>query len=160
MARKVFYSFYYKEDISRTMVVRNRWLTRSTQTISGVIDKADFEKIKKAGNISIKNWIKKQLNGTSVTVVLLGSNTLSRDYVNYEICESIRRGNAIIGVHINGIKDFQGRTSSKCNAHTVIKQNINSDDIYFDEICDIYDYKLDDGYNNLANWVEIAVRKN
>lgn len=44
MARKVFYSFCYSDDINRCMVVRNRWLTYGNQIQSGIIDKAEFEK--------------------------------------------------------------------------------------------------------------------
>ena len=47
MARKVFYSFCYGDDINRCMVVRNRWVTYGNQIQSGIIDKAEFEKIKR-----------------------------------------------------------------------------------------------------------------
>lgn len=49
MARKVFYSFCYSDDINRCMVVRNRWVTYGNQIHSGIIDKAEFEKIKRTG---------------------------------------------------------------------------------------------------------------
>lgn len=106
MARKVFYSFCYGDDINRCMVVRNRWVTYGNQIQSGIIDKAEFEKIKRTGDQAVYRWINKQLEGTSVTVVLLGTNTLSRKFVQYEICESIKRGNAIVGIHINNIRDW------------------------------------------------------
>ncbi|MBQ5557445.1 MAG: TIR domain-containing protein [Aeriscardovia sp.] len=41
-------------------------------------------------------WVDNQLDGTSVTVVLIGSETLNRPFVQYEICESIQRGNAVV----------------------------------------------------------------
>lgn len=160
MARKVFYSFCYTDDINRTMVVRNRWVTQGSQTISGIIDKAEFEKIKKNGDQAVYNWIDKQLEGTSVTVVLIGSNTLGRKFVQYEIRKSIERGNAIIGVHINKIKDMQtSRTSDKGNVHTVIGYYKDNSPAYFDNICDgIYDYIQEDGYTNLGKWVEKAAK--
>ena len=55
----------------------------------------------------VYNWIDKQLEGTSVTVVLLGTNTLTRPFFQYEICKSIKRGNVVIGVHVHNIKDMQ-----------------------------------------------------
>lgn len=160
MARNVFYSFHYKNDINRVMVVRNRWVTQGGQTISGVIDHADFEKIKRQGDNAVHKWIDDQLQGTSVTVVLIGSETLTRPFVQYEICESINRGNAIIGVFINEITDMISRLkSSRCNIHTIIGYYQNNLPIYFDNVCDgTYDYILDDGYSNLRSWVEKAAK--
>ena len=57
MARSVFYSFHYKNDITRAMVVRNRWVTQGGQIVSGVIDHADFEQVKRQGDAAIKRWI-------------------------------------------------------------------------------------------------------
>ena len=104
------------------MVVRNRWVTQGGQIVSGVIDHADFEQVKRQGDAAIRRWIDKQLEGTSVTVVLIGADTLNRPYVQYEICESLKRGNSVIGVDINNIKDFNGRTSALCSHHTKIGQ--------------------------------------
>lgn len=69
MARRVFFSFKYK-DISRSMVVRNSWVTQGKEA-AGFIDSADFEKVKRQGDAAIQRWIDAQLKGTSVTVVLV-----------------------------------------------------------------------------------------
>lgn len=161
MARSVFYSFCYSDDINRAMVVRNRWVTHGGQVVSGIIDKAEFEKLKRTGDKAVCNWIDKQLEGTSVTVVLLGTNTLKRPFVQYEICESIKRGNAVIGVHVHNIKDMlTGQISLKCNIHTVIGQYNDNSPAYFDNHNDgVYDYKIDNGYENLGQWVESAAKK-
>ncbi|ACD24082.1 hypothetical protein FDE76_16205 [Clostridium botulinum] len=161
MARSVFYSFCYSDDINRTMVVRNRWVTHGGQVVSGIIDKAEFEKLKRTGDKAVYSWIDNQLEGTSVTVVLLGTNTLKRPFVQYEICESIKRGNAVIGVHVNNIKDMQTRQISlKCNVHTAIGQYNDNSPAYFDKHNDgIYDYMSDNGHENLGQWVESAAKK-
>lgn len=158
MARNVFYSFHYQNDISRVMIVRNRWVTYGGQIVSGVIDHAEFEKIKRTGDKAIKNWIDAQLHGTSATVVLIGSETLNRPYVQYEICQSINKGNALIGVYINNLKDLSKKTSVACNKHTCVGQFSNGEPIYFDEIATTYDYVYDDGFANLGSWVEKAVK--
>ncbi len=44
MARKVFFSFKYK-DVSRSMVVRNSWVAQG-KIAAGFIDAADFEAVK------------------------------------------------------------------------------------------------------------------
>ena len=61
MARRVFFSFKYKQDVSRAMVVRKSWITQEREA-AGFIDAADFEKLKRQGDTAIKNWIDKQTN--------------------------------------------------------------------------------------------------
>ena len=60
MARRVFFSFHYEEDISTSMVVRNSWVIKGKET-AGFVDKAEFEKVKKQGNSAVCNLIDKQL---------------------------------------------------------------------------------------------------
>ena len=160
MARKVFYSFHYQNDISRVMVVRNRWVTYGGQQISGIIDKAEFETVERNGRQAIEKWIDMQLQGTLATIVLIGQETLNRQYVQYEICESIKRNNAIIGVYINNIKDLLQKTSIPCPRHTAIGHYNDGTPAFFDDIADgVYDYIYDGGYTSLDRWVENAVRK-
>lgn len=95
MARRVFFSFKYK-DVSRAMVVRNSWVTQGKEA-AGFVDAADFEKIKRQGDPAIKRWIDNQLNGTSVTVMLVGKYTCNSRWVKYEIQKSIEIGNGLLG---------------------------------------------------------------
>lgn len=140
MARKVFFSFKY-EDVSRAMVVRNSWVTQGKEAV-GFIDKADFEELKKKGDQAIKNWINKQLEGTSVTVVLVGALTCTSRWVKYEIEKSIARGNGLLGIDISKIKDLQGNASERCGK---IPENYP-----------FYLWNNDDGYNNMGDWIEKA----
>jgi len=143
MARRVFFSFKY-EDVSRAMVVRNSWVTQGTEA-AGFIDAAEFEEVKRKGDDSIKKWIDNQLEGTSVTAVLVGKNTCSSRWVKYEIEKSKERGNGLIGIDVSKIKDLQGNTSDRCG-----------------EIPIGYDFYLwnnDNGYENLGEWIEQAAKK-
>ena len=146
MARRVFFSFHYDNDINRSMIVRNSWVTQGKEA-AGFIDKAEFEKMKRKGEKEVYKWIDKQLEGTSVTVVLIGAETLSRPFVQYEICKSLQRGNAVIGVYINWIRDMRTlKISAKGNIHTVIGYYEDGSPAYFDNVCDgIYDYVTQDG---------------
>lgn len=153
MARRVFFSFHYDNDVWRANIVRNSWVTQGKEA-AGFIDKAEFEEIRRTGDEAVKNWIDKQLIGTSVTVVLIGSETLDRPFVQYEIEASRRRGNAIIGVTIGGIKDQCKRTSQSQSKYTLINGTL------FSDIVDgFYDYVSDDGYSNMGTWIESAARK-
>ena len=142
MSRRVFFSFKYK-DVSRAMVVRNSWVAQG-RVSAGFVDKADFEKIKRQGDTAIRNWIDKQLEGTSVTVVLVGQHTCASRWVKYEIEQSKARGNGLLGIDISKIKDFQGNTTERCG-----------------QIPTGYPFYLwfkDDGYNNMGTWIEDAAK--
>lgn len=143
MARRVFFSFKYKKDVSRAMVVRNSWVTQGKEA-AGFIDAADFEKLKRQGDQAIKAWIDGQLEGTSVTVVLVGAATCSSRWVKYEIEQSKALGHGLLGIDISKIKDFNGDTTERCG-----------------EIPKGYDFYLwykDDGYNNMGDWIEKAAK--
>lgn len=160
MTRRVFFSFHYDEDINRSMIVRNSWVTQGKEA-AGFIDKAEFEKIKRNGENAVCKWIDKQLEGTSITIVLIGKETLNRPFVQYEIIKSIERGNAIIGIHIHNLRDMiTQRTTVKGNPHTIIGYYNDGTPAYFDYICDdLYDYLEDNGYYNLGSWIEKAALK-
>jgi hypothetical protein len=53
----------------------------------------------------IKSSIREQLNGTSVTAVLIGQTTIQSVWVPWEIDESLARGNGIIGIRLKGQDD-------------------------------------------------------
>ena len=113
MARRVFFGFHYDRDNWRASQVRNSWITKSGREAAGFWDAAAWEEVQGKGEDAIKQWIRKQLEGTSVTVVLIGAETSTRDYVKYEITQSWDRGNGLIGVYIHNQKDKNGRTDVK-----------------------------------------------
>ncbi|HEY1171342.1 MAG TPA: TIR domain-containing protein [Verrucomicrobiae bacterium] len=100
MARRVFFSFHYQNDIWRVSQVRNSWLLHDGET-NTFMDSASWESVKKQGVSAIKSWIDRQLKGTGVTVVLVGSQTAERRYVRYEIEESYKKGNGLLVVFIH-----------------------------------------------------------
>ena len=113
MARRVFFSFHYERDIWRASQVRNSWVTKPDREDAGFWDAAAWEEVKKKGDEAIKRWIRDQMNGTSVTVVLIGSETVNRKYVQYEINHSWERGNGLIGIYIHNLKDKNGEKDKK-----------------------------------------------
>lgn len=141
MVRRVFFSFEYEHDVSRANVVRNSWVTQGKEA-AGFIDAADFEAIKKEGDAAIKEWIREQLRGTSVTVVLVGSHTCSSKYVQYEIDHSELKKKGLLGIDISGIKNLCGNTSKCCG---VLPGGYP-----------FYQWKKDNGYENMGDWIEAA----
>lgn len=153
--KNVFFSFHYDNDVNRANVVRNSWVIRGNKD-AGFIDKAEFEKIKAKGNKAVYDWIDEQLIGTSVTAVLIGQDTCNRDFVRYELQQSYKRGNKIIGIFIHNIKDMRtGLTSPKGNTtFGSLGKDYKGDDVYFYQIAKTYDWINDDGYNNFGKWIE------
>ena len=154
MSKRVFFSFYYENDLSRALVVKNNWALKENEE-SSFINKAEFERIKRDGEDSIRRWIDKQLAGTSVTVVLIGSETLDSKYVQYEIEQSYERGNAIMALKIGKVKNLSQKTSISQSVVKIVGKKKNGELLWFDEIIDgEYDYIKNDGYNNLEKWIE------
>lgn len=112
MTRHVFFSFHYQRDIWRANVVRKSNVVVGSSA-AGFHDKSLWEEAKKKGDADVKKLIDKGLDGTSVTVVLIGAKTAGRKFINYEIEKSIERGNGIIGIHIHNIKDQDEETDTK-----------------------------------------------
>ena len=140
MARRVFFSFKYK-DVSRAMVVRNSWVTKGKEA-AGFIDSANFEEIKRKGDAAIQRWIDGQLKGTSVTVVLVGEKTCDSRWVKYEIEKSKEIGNGLLGVDISKIKDFEANTTERCGQ--------------IPKGYPFYLWNNEEGYKNLGDWIEAA----
>jgi hypothetical protein len=153
VARKLFFSFHYERDAWRAGQVRNCNLLPSEDEV-GFIDAADWESIKKQGDQAIRRWIAGQLKGTSVTVVLIGSETSEREWVQHEILESWNRGNGLVGVWVHNVKDSDKKTGAKgSNPFDSFKL---PDGTTLSSVCKTYDWVLDDGRNNLGDWADEA----
>ena len=193
MAKRVFFSFHY-EDVKtfRANVVRNHSITKQSGTDAGFFDASIWEDAKRHGDLSIKRLINTNLDGTSVTCALIGTETWQRRWVRYEILKSYDRGNTLFGVHINSVKDknqntfSQGKNifdylgftiSSDGTTQTYYEHDGNEWKIYQDlpekkltnigiqhrgkgfslsNWVKVYDWTLQDGYNNFPTWVENA----
>ena len=142
MARKVFFSFKY-DDVHRAMNVRNSNVIAEADR-TGFIDKAEFEEVEKGGDKAIKDWIDRQMENTSVTVVLVGKNTDESRWVKYEIEQSISRGNGIITVDISKIEDLKKETTDCCTLRVPGYAH--------------YLWNRDNGRKNLGDWVEKAAK--
>jgi len=157
MARRVFFSFHFERDVTRASQIRNSWVTKDDREDAGFWDAASWEAVKKKGEEEIKRWIKDQLNGTSVTVVLIGAETSTRKYVGEEIKQSYNKGNGLLGISIHNMKDIHGNKDSKgINPFDNWHITTNGQKKIFSSMYPTYDWITDDGYNNLGKWIEDA----
>ena len=155
MARRVFFSFHYENAIWRVSQIRNSWFLKPKREAAGFWDAAAWESVQRQGPGAVKRWIDTQLDGSSVTVVLIGSETASRPYVRYEIDRSREKGNGMLGIYIHNMKDQNGRTSLQ-GANPFVGNGLQSllTCPYF-----VYDWVQHDGYNNMGAWIEAAAIK-
>ena len=145
MARRVFFSFHYERDVWRAGVVRNSWVTKADRAAAGFFDAGIWEEAKKKGDDAIKRMIDDALVGTTVTAVLVGRETASRDYVKYEIDQSIARGNGLLGVRIEKIENSKGQVD-EAGPNPLASGY------------PLYRWYADKGYENFGSWVETAAK--
>lgn len=159
MARRVFFSFHFDQDILRLGQIRNSGIVLAPgDSSAGFVDSASWESVKKSGDAGIKRWIDAQLTNTSVTVVLIGSQTANRPWVNYEIIESVKRGNGLLGIYIHNVKDLTGHLDIKGhNPFDYIFWN-NGQGPAISNTYSTYDWVYDQGRQNLSTWVEQAAK--
>lgn len=146
MARRAFFSFHHGRDSWRIGQVRNCWVTKPDRESAGFWDAAEWEEVKLKTPEVIRKWIDKQLEGTSVTVVLIGAETSTRSYVKYEIERSVARGNGLIGIYIHNMKDVNARTDIK--GANPLPAGYPT-----------YDWVNDNGRDNIGTWIEQAAKK-
>lgn len=109
MARNCFYCFHYKPDNARASQVRNIGVIEGNKPVSD----NDWESITKGGDDAIKRWIASQINGKTCAVVLVGTGTANRKWINYEIIKAWDDGLGVVGIYIHGLKNLDGDTSNK-----------------------------------------------
>lgn len=157
MARRAFYSFHYKPDCHRAAQVRNMGAIDGNAPASD----NDWETVVGGGDKAIQKWIDDQLYGKSCAVVLIGTNTAGRKWINYEIKKAWDDGKGLVGVHIHCLKDLSGTNCSQ-GSNPFTGFNVNGTSLssivktynppYYDSK-QVYAYIKD----NLAAWFDEAV---
>lgn len=143
MPRRTFFSFHYKH-VWKVNQIRN--IPNVTGTAAaGFQDASLWEEAKKKGDAAIKKMIDDGLKNTSVTVVFVNYGTKDRKYIDYEIDQSLDRGNGLVAVQIHHLKDQNGNTGSPGAIPAKIEAN------------GFKAYKYSN-VSKLADWVEEAAK--
>lgn len=164
MRRKVFFSFHFTDDVMRAAQVRNsNVISSGVVDANGFIDSVEWESIKRNSDVAIKGWINNQLENTSVTVVLIGSNTVDpntravRKWIKYEIDRSIERGNGLIGIYIHNVNVPRGGLGFKgLSPFDVL--NFRGTGVRLSARYRVYDWVTHDDRSNMGVWIEQAAR--
>lgn len=109
MARSIFASFHYTGDADRVQQV----LKMGAIEGDSLVVAQDWESVKYKTDAAIENWIHTQMLRKSAVVVLVGSETASRKWVNYEIGKAWDDRRPLVGIRIHGLKGLDGKTSSR-----------------------------------------------
>lgn len=154
--RPVFYSFHFDNDVMRVQQVRNIGVIEGNEPVS----KNDWEEVKKKGEASIKRWIDDNMKYKQCVVVLVGSETANRPWVDYEIRKAWDEGKGVVGIYIHNLKCPRNGTCTqgKNPFQSISMKNGNKLSDYV--IC--HNPSSYDAYNdiakNLNSWVEAAIK--
>ena len=110
MARRVFFSFDYR-FVWKVNQIRSK-VNIIGCAAAGFSDASLWEESKNKSDAAIKKLIDDGLNNTSVTAVLVNRGTKDRKFIDYEIEQSLARGNGLVAVQIHNFKDQNGNTGS------------------------------------------------
>jgi hypothetical protein len=113
VARRTFFSFHYRPDVTRAWVVRNSWVTKVAQgerEDAGFFDNSVFEAKQRESDDVLKRFLLEGLKTTTVTCVLVGTETTLRRWVRYEIFRSFIRGNGLLAIRIDSIAGLDKKT--------------------------------------------------
>lgn len=160
MARRVFYSFHYDADNARASQVRNIGVVEGNKPATD----NDWETIKKGGEAKIKQWIDGQLEGRSCTVVLIGTDTAGRKWIDYEIGTSWNSGKGLLGIYVHSLKDLSGNQTVK-GSNPFATFTMDRDQSKLSSIVKAYDPPYTDSKlvyqyiaQHLSAWIEEAVK--
>lgn len=163
MPKHAFFSFHYQTDNWRASQVRNMGVVDGNKPAND----NDWETVKKGGDAAIQKWIDDQLEGRSCTVVLIGAETASRKWINYEIETSWNSGKGVLGINVHHLKNVASQQSSKGknpfetftmkNGQIKLSSIVRTYDPPYSDSQRVYDYIK----THLSEWIDeaIAIRK-
>lgn len=160
MARQVFFSFHYDNDLWRANVVRNSRVVTANEQEVGHYDHSLWEEAKAQGTPAIQALIDDGLRGASVTIALIGAETYARRWCIYELGKSHADGKGLLAIRIHNINNQhqQTGTAGPDPFAYVETQGVLGLSATLGGHYPIYDWILNDGYNNVDTWIETAAQ--
>lgn len=156
MAREpVFYSFHFDNDVFRVQQVRNMGVIEENTPVSP----NEWEQIRRKGDASIQKWIDDNMAYRRCVVVLVGSDTANRKWVQYEIKRAYDSGKGLFGIYIHNLNCLKngrcGQGRNPFDGFTINngQQKLSSVIPCYDPGYDAYKYIA----ANMQNWVAGAI---
>ena len=157
--RRTFYSFHFDNDAWRAGQVRNIGTTEHDEPVSD----NSWEQVKRGGDAAIQKWINDQMSTRSCVIVLIGSQTASRKWIDCEIRKAWNDRKGLFGIYIHRLLD-QNRQASRKGVNPfanvrlqnskILDQYVAAYDPPYMNSQDVYGYIRD----RLEGWVEDAIK--
>ncbi|WP_018694155.1 TIR domain-containing protein [Algicola sagamiensis] len=151
----VFYSFHYENDVMRVQQIRNIGAIEGNSPTSP----NEWEQLKRTGEVAVKNWIDQNMKYKRCIIVLIGSETSNRIWVQHEIIKAWNDGKAILGIYIHNVKCPRNGLSKR--GKSPFEDIKLSDGTSLSEYVDTYDPSPDDAYGdiskNISSWISRAI---
>jgi hypothetical protein len=153
----VFYSFHFDNDVMRVQQIRNIGSVEGNPPTTP----NEWETLKRTGKKAVENWIDQNMKYKRCIIVLIGSETASRPWVEHEIIKAWNDGKALLGIHIHNLRCPRNGTSRKGrNPFDLIKFN---DGRAMSSVVPCYDPNSLNAYqdiaNNISSWIDHAIRQ-
>lgn len=145
----VFYSYHFGNDAWRAGQVRNTGAAAGDEPLS----QSAWDELKQKGDDFVRRWINERLKFKSCTVVLVGTETYARPWINYEINRSWELKKGVVGVCVHNLRDKDGNQSKK-GFSPFTDCNIKLYDPPFSDSKAVYDHIC----ANIGSWVDEAVK--
>lgn len=151
----VFYSFHFDKDVFRVQQIRNMGVVDGDEPVSA----NDWETIKRKGDAAVEKWIGDNMAYRRCVIVLIGEETASRPWVQYEIRKAWNDHRGLFGIHIHNLRDPRNGTCSQgTNPFSVIKTTTGRP---LSDWLTCYNPSASDAYGyikqNLQDWVDAAI---
>lgn len=152
--RRVFYSFYFDDDVFRVQQIRQMGMVDGNEPVTV----NEWEEIRRTRS-GIERWIDESLFGKSCVIVLIGSDTASRPWVKYEIDRAWALGKALFGIRIHNLRCLRTGLGVKgSNPFASRSFELANGEPYVPRV---YDPSPSNAYadirDNLPYWVERAI---
>lgn len=151
----VFYSFHFDNDVMRVQQIRN------IGSIEGNAPTTpnEWETLKQTGKKAVENWIDQNMKYKRCIIVLIGSDTAGRSWVEHEIIKAWNDGKALLGIYIHNLKCPRNGTCRKGrNPFDLIKFE---DGRKLSSVVPCYDPNSINAYkdisDNIAGWINHAI---
>jgi len=96
----VFYSFHYDNDVFRVQQIRDMGVVEGDEPVLPTA----WGRIKRRGPDAVERWIDASMKYKQCVIVLVGRETASRHWVQYEIKKAYESGKGLFGIYIHNLR--------------------------------------------------------
>lgn len=150
----IFYSFHYDNDVFRVQQIRNMGVVDGNEPVSP----NDWEQVKRSGDAAVEKWIDDSLKYKRCVIVLVGSETTNRKWVQYEIKRAWELKKGLFGIYIHNLNCPRTGTCSK-GTNPFSNWSVNQKPMT--NLVSCYDPNAWDAYGdisrNMSSWVAQAI---